>query len=286
MRIHHLNCTSMCPKGGHFMDGMSPGIGPSKLVCHCLLIESEHGLVLVDTGFGTNDVKNPERINGAFRKLLRPQFDMRETAVEQIKQLGFSPNDVRHIICTHLDFDHAGGIDDFPKAEVHLMENEKRAITKRNNFVQKGRYCIPQLSHINRWITYYPQGEKWFGFHAVRELEGLPPEILLVPLYGHTEGHTGVAVQTDQGWLLHAGDAYFYRGEMDTEYHCTPGLRAYQKMMEVNRSQRLLNQRRLRGLVEYHSDEVKVFSAHDAVEYLSLKEGPLRYLRSSESIQL
>jgi glyoxylase-like metal-dependent hydrolase (beta-lactamase superfamily II) len=262
------------------MDGMTPGIGPAKLVCHTLLIESEQGLVLIDTGMGLQDVHNPkERISGFFRKVLRPLLLEHETAYHQIKQMGFDPKDVRHIILTHLDFDHAGGIDDFPNAQVHLMELERRAIADRNSFISKGRYSPSQLTQSKHWNTYFPDGERWFGFQSVRELEGLPPEILLIPLYGHTEGHAGVAVKTDMGWLLHAGDAYFYRGEMDHEYHCTPGLRGYQKMMEVNRHLRLANQQRLRQLVQHHKD-VTIFSAHDSMEYLSLKEGIQRNLFS------
>jgi glyoxylase-like metal-dependent hydrolase (beta-lactamase superfamily II) len=29
----------------------------------------------------------------------------------------------------------------------------------------------------------------------------------LVPLFGHTRGHCGVAVRTASGWLFHVGDA-------------------------------------------------------------------------------
>ena len=279
MRIHHLNCATMCPMGGHLMDGMTPGIGPAKLVCHTLLIESNQGLILVDTGMGLRDVQNPERLSRFFRSILRPVLQEQETAYYQIKHMGFDPKDVRHIILTHLDFDHAGGIDDFPNATVHLMEQERRATQHRNSFISKGRYSPPQLTHSKTWTTYFPEGERWFGFQSVRDLEGLPPEILLVPLIGHTEGHAGIAVKTDMGWLLHAGDAYFYRGEMDNHYHCTPGLRAYQKMMEVDREARLSNQLRLRKLAEHHKD-VTIFSAHDAMEYLSLKEGIQRNLFS------
>lgn len=280
MKIHHLNCATCCPIGGHLMDGMTPGIGPAKLVCHTLLIESEQGLILVDTGLGMRDVQNPkERLSGFFRKVLRPILIESETAIFQIKQMGFDPRDVRHIILTHLDFDHAGGIDDFPNAEVHVMEAERRASANRNTFISKGRYSPSQLSRSKHWNTYFPEGERWFGFQSVRDLEGLPPEILFVPLFGHTEGHAGVAVKTDLGWLLHAGDAYFYRGEMDATYHCTPGLRGYQKMMEVNRHQRLSNQQRLRQLALNHKD-VTIFSAHDAMEYLSLKESVPRRLFS------
>ena len=39
----------------------------------------------------------------------------------------------------------------------------------------------------------------------------------MVPLPGHTLGHAGVAIDTPDGWLLNAGDAYFYRHEMDPE---------------------------------------------------------------------
>lgn len=281
MRIHHLNCATCCPMGGHFMDGITPGIGEAKIICHCLLIETNSGLVLVDSGMGLNDVKNPKRINSVFRNvLLRPTLRPEETAYEQIIAIGFDPRDVRHIILTHLDFDHAGGIDDFPWAEVHVMEAERDATLHRDTPIAKARYCPQQLTHELNWNVYSQQGENWFGFESVRDLKGLPPEILFVPLVGHTWGHSGVAIHSDQGWLLHAGDAYFFRGEMDKEYHCTPGLRAYQKMMEVDRKQRLANQNRLRHLVETHSDEVTVFSAHDPMEYLALKEGILRNLRA------
>ncbi len=282
MKIHHLNCATCCPMGGHLMDGITPGIGPAKLVCHTLLIETEQGLVLIDTGMGMEDVHHPkERISAFFRKVLRPISRENETAYYQIKELGFKPEDVRHIVLTHLDFDHAGGIDDFPNATVHLLDSELKASQDRKTFISKGRYSTAQLTHSKDWTTYHPMGERWYGFQCVRDLKGLPPEILLIPLVGHTEGHCGVAVETDRGWLLHAGDAYFYRGELDKIYHCTPGLRAYQKMMEVNRELRLKNQERLRHLAQNYQHEVTIFSAHDAIEYLSLREGGETYLKSA-----
>jgi glyoxylase-like metal-dependent hydrolase (beta-lactamase superfamily II) len=101
-------------------------------------------------------------------------------------------------------------------------------------------------------------------------MAGVPPEILLVPLIGHTHGHAGVAVRRDEGWLLQTGDAYFYRHEMDGRPRCTPGLRFYQWMMEKNRKARLWNQARLRELRRNHGDEVTVCCAHDLVEFEAL----------------
>lgn len=271
MRIHHLNCGTMCPLGGKLMDGFSHG-PEAHLVCHCLLIESRDGLVLVDTGIGMRDIQNPEdRIAKFFRGVCRPRFKPQETAIEQIKHLGFSPRDVRHIVITHLDFDHAGGIEDFPNARVHIYNAEYQTALEARGFINQRRYRPMQFDEVSDLKLYDAGGEKWFGFDAVRDLYGLPPEILMVPLIGHTWGHCGVAVDTGSGWLLHAGDAYFNRAEMNVSNpSCPPGERAYQKMMEVDRDARLTNQTRLRELIRDHGREVKVFSAHDAVEWYQL----------------
>jgi hypothetical protein len=55
---------------------------------------------------------------------------------------------------------------------------------------------------------------------------------------------------------------------MDSDQRrCTPGLRFYQWMMEVDRKARLLNQDRLRALSCDRSKDVRLFCSHDAVEF-------------------
>ena len=54
-------------------------------------------------------------------------------------------------------------------------------------------------------------GEPWMGVPAVRQLEGLPTEILALQMSGHSRGRAAIAVDTGHGWLVHAGDAYFHR---------------------------------------------------------------------------
>jgi glyoxylase-like metal-dependent hydrolase (beta-lactamase superfamily II) len=257
----------MCPYGGRLWDGVSPLLGPARLVCHCLLIETEAGLVLVDTGFGLGDVRNPARLSRLFRIANRARLREGDTARRQIETRGLAAGDVRHIILTHLDFDHAGGIEDFPQAIVHVLETELTAANKREGALDRGRYRPAQWNGPVAWQPYAPDGERWFGFRCVRDLVGLPPDILIVPLAGHTLGHCGVAVRTIEGWLLHAGDAYFFHGEMDlNEYRCTPMLRYYQSLTAADNTARLNNQARLMQLKQTHGRTIRLFCAHDAQE--------------------
>lgn len=271
MRIHHLNCISSCPLGGKLMDGRTPSIlQRGELCCHCLLIETNSGLVLVDTGFGLHDVANPaRRLSSFFLALLSPDFHEEMTAVRQIEHLGYSAADVRHIVLTHLDFDHAGGLDDFPYATVHMLQQERDYAMLQRTWMDRQRYRPQQWASRNRWKVYRAgDGDAWYGFDCVRELAGLPPEILLVPLAGHTFGHAGIAIRTPERWLLQAGDAYFYHREMDlSDPWCTPGLSFYQTMLEKDRMARLGNQERLRRLRRAHGAEVEIFCAHDPLEF-------------------
>ena len=270
MLIHHLNCISSCPLGGALMDGHSHAMR-GRLTCHCLLIEGPDSLILVDTGFGLRDVADPRsRLSRFFLALLAPEFREDLTAVKQVERLGYDARDVRHIVLTHLDFDHAGGLDDFPQAQVHMLASERDSARAQHSMLDRMRYRPQQWSTQANWRTYPgTAGEKWYGFECVRELDGLPPEILLVPLLGHTLGHAGVAVERTGGyWLLQTGDAYFYHKEMDLDRpYCTPGLRFYQWMMEKDRPARLANQDRLRALKREHGKAVRVMSSHDLVEF-------------------
>jgi glyoxylase-like metal-dependent hydrolase (beta-lactamase superfamily II) len=282
VRIHHLNCISTCPLGGALMDGESYASLRGRLACHCLLVETRDSLVLVDTGFGLRDCADPpSRLSKFFLFLLRPEFREEMTAVRQIARLGYDPRDVRHIVLTHLDFDHAGGLDDFPHATVHLLAAERSSAMERPTLLDRMRYRPQQWGTRASWLTYGSnRGEPWMGFDDVCALNGLPPDILLVPLVGHTFGHAGVAVKRRDDWLLLAGDAYFWHEEMDpVRPRCTPGLRFYQWMMEKDRRSRLANQRRLRELAS-SSQRVEIVCGHDPREFARAVRKPAVERRS------
>jgi glyoxylase-like metal-dependent hydrolase (beta-lactamase superfamily II) len=268
MRVHHLNCGTLRPAGGRYTDGRSPVLARARLVCHCLLAESDAGLVLVDTGFGCEDIAATcPRLSRLRTALLRPALDPAETARAQVEALGYSQRDVRHIVLTHLDFDHAGGVRDFPLATVHVYEDELIAAMAAHGSLARARYRSAQWGGGVRWRAYRLRGDRWHAFEAVRDLEGLPPEFLLVPLPGHTRGHCGVAVRGEGRWLLHAGDAYHHRGELDAASRCPPLLRGYEWLTAADRRAALANRQRLRDLAARDGGLVDIFCAHDAVEF-------------------
>ncbi|MFI5037545.1 MAG: MBL fold metallo-hydrolase [Solirubrobacterales bacterium] len=261
--IHHLNCGTMCPRGARLLAGEVGLLASARLVCHCLLVEGAEGLVLIDTGFGLDDTRNPRQLGVPFTTITRPRADSAETAISQIRGLGLQPGDVRHVVTTHLDLDHAGGLPDFPDAEVHLLGRELDA-AMHPGWRERTRYIAAHWAHGPRWVQHDVGGDEWFGFDSVRILPGSDAEIALIPLPGHTLGHTGVAIKQADGWLLHCGDAYFHYGEVQTPPHCPPGLRAFQMLNQVDGAARRQNQERLRELARRHGEDVELICSHDA----------------------
>jgi glyoxylase-like metal-dependent hydrolase (beta-lactamase superfamily II) len=275
MRVHHVDCGTMCPVSARLVNGRGGWFEPAKMVCHCLVIEGADGLVLVDTGLGTGDIESPrERLGGPFVRVTRPRLSREQTALAHVERLGFRRQDVRHIVPTHLDLDHVGGLSDFPDATVHVFEPELRAATERATTGERNRYRPAQIAHGPKWKVHPLAGDSWLGFDRVRVLGD---DVALVPVTGHTRGHCAVAVRQGDTWLLHAGDAYFFHGEVDpVSPRCTPGLALFQALAATDNRARKRNRVRLRELVRDHGGEVRVFSAHDPVELEAFESVPAK----------
>lgn len=195
MHVDILSCALMHPP-------MVPAMPAIVLVCH-----TDAGLVLVDSGYGTFDHADPAKRIGPIRHLLREELDDGHAAVTQLRAAGHDPEDVTHIVLTHLDMDHVGGIADFPGATIHTTADEYAAAVTDPDWHDKRRYRRAQMKHGPIMRTHEGRGDAWR--HDLTAHEVLPG-IVLIPMPGHSRGHAAVGVDADdRGTLIHAGDAAF-----------------------------------------------------------------------------
>ena len=82
------------------------------------LIRHKDRLVLVDTGFSAEEGNLRGRT-----MIIHP--------VEALRQLGIASTDITDVIVTHLHYDHAGNLTDFPNAIIHLQDREMEYGTGR-----------------------------------------------------------------------------------------------------------------------------------------------------------
>ncbi|MET7679646.1 MBL fold metallo-hydrolase [Streptomyces sp. NPDC005423] len=251
MKVHHLNCGTMRPPGTH-------------LVCHVLLIETPAaGLVLVDSGYGLDDVAEPRRRLGPTRHLVRPVLRPEETAAEQVERLGFHRTDVRHIVITHFDVDHIGGLSDFPEATVHATAAEVLGAVTSPSRRERTRFRPAQWAHGPKLVEHSATGERWRDFAAAKELTDISPGIVLVPLPGHTRGHTCVAVDTGPRWILHTGDAFYHHGTLDGRSPVPRSLTTMENLVAHDRAQVHANHARLAELHHRADADLLIVNAHD-----------------------
>lgn len=246
-KIHHLNCVEI----------QSPAYG--RAIGHCLLVEATDRLILIDAGIGYIDTQTPlQRIGKQLIEITGFKFNKQWTAIKQIEKLGLNPQNVTDCVVSHLDPDHIGGLVDFPNAKVHVALEEYDNFKSRNP-----RYLPHQLDHNPVVKTYSNTTQTWFDFEARKVDIGSEAEIYLIPLFGHTLGHCGVAVQQQSKWLFYVGDAYYLKGEL-TDYNHPVNELAMIRADDNELRNETLN--KIRKFVAEHPD-VETFGYHDIEEF-------------------
>lgn len=247
MTVYHLNCLEIESPFG-------------TAVGHCLLLEEGENLVLIDAGIGLAETQAPEEKLG--RELIESTgfiLDEARTAVRQIEQRGLDPRQVTHIVCSHLDPDHIGGLADFPQATVHVAREEYDSFQRGHE-----RYLPQQLAHQPAMRCYATDDSEWLGLPARKLDLGLDTELFLIPLFGHTIGHCGIAFPHENRWIFYVGDAYYMRAELTEPDHPVDQL-ATIRAVDNQRRKKSLNT--LRTLVKKQGDRLDYFGYHDPTEW-------------------
>lgn len=168
------------------------------LAMRCLLVETGHELVLVDTGVGAKESEK-------FTEIYRIENAGSPGRLEDsLRKLGVEPGDIDVVLSTHLHFDHAGGntIEDagevtaaFPNAE-YFIRREEWDFAHLDNERVKASYLPANFDPLER------EGRIRFI-----EADGdVVPGISVVRTPGHTPGHQSVLIGEGDRRLLYLAD--------------------------------------------------------------------------------
>jgi glyoxylase-like metal-dependent hydrolase (beta-lactamase superfamily II) len=162
------------------------------------LIEHPEGLIVVDTG-ETARATQPgyfPRWHPYFRLGMTLFVEPEQEIGPQLRDLGFSPADVRWVVLTHLHTDHAGGLAHFPDSEIVVTHEEWAFATGR-----RGR------------LRGYPNRRwpDWLQPSLASAPDALTAagDVRLIPTPGHTPGHMSVTVETGDAFVILAGDTSY-----------------------------------------------------------------------------
>ena len=165
---------------------------PHAMDYYMWLLRRGQKVILVDTGYDKAEGQNRDR-------------PIRLDPGEALKPFGLVPDDITEIIVTHLHYDHAGGLEIFPNAHLHLQAAEMVYAT--GPCMCHGTLQMPfTADHICAAIQRLYRGK--LTFH---EGDGQIDDGLCVHwIGGHSRGLQCVRVKTAAGWMVLASDAAHY----------------------------------------------------------------------------
>ncbi len=165
---------------------------------YSFVVEHPDGPIAIDTGM-TAKLRSP-------RPWVQRRFVPRPMVEEEIgprmRAVGLDPTDVRTVVMTHLDWDHAGGLAHFPNAEVLVHRPEHAFASTR---MGKLRY-EPELWPAGFRPTLFDLDDGPYGPFPNSHAVTADGTVRIVPLPGHTIGQVGVIVRTDDVRLFFTAD--------------------------------------------------------------------------------
>jgi N-acyl homoserine lactone hydrolase len=184
---------------------------PVKVV---VIIHPEKGPVLIDAGLSKEQTQ--EGYYSIFRggrtgfvwKAEENRLPREQELVPQLKKMGYAPQDVRHVVLTHLHEDHVGDVRQFRDAVVHVSEIEwqdRERISYAAGF-----------SMITKWDFITFNSGKFASFNASQDLFG-DGTVILLPAFGQSLGHMGVFVNMGNYQMYIAGDSLYTLRHLATE---------------------------------------------------------------------
>ena len=177
--------------------GGDPHDGPMPIDYFVWLIRGAGREIVVDSGF------NASTANKRDRQLIR-------CPVEALRQFGCDAKAVRDLVVTHLHYDHAGNLDLFPAATLHVQDREMQYATGRCMCHEPMRHAFEVEDVIGMVRSVYAGRVAFHDGDAE-----IAPGVSVHHIGGHTMGMQAVRVMTARGWVVLASDAAHLYANME-----------------------------------------------------------------------
>jgi N-acyl homoserine lactone hydrolase len=175
----------------------------AQLPIYVYVIEHERGLVLFDTGLDRASLTDPRYYQSEpSRRLLGriARFDIgpEQTLTEQLRSIGYAPDQVHTVVLSHLHQDHIGGLAEVSGAEIVVDAREWAQLDAplpTTKGLLRSHIDLPGL----RWTKILPapvDDESIAPFTCAHDLFG-DRTLLLVPTPGHTPGSLSLLLRQD-----------------------------------------------------------------------------------------
>lgn len=179
-----------------------------RLPILCFAIEHPEGTIVVDTGESSraNDPGYQPKWHPFVRTSERRWVEPEEAVGARLRSLGIDPASVPRVVMTHMHGDHAGGLSNFPNAEIIMSATEASMALSRTGPING--YLN---SHYPDWLNPTRvefQSNPWEVFDMSYPLTS-DGAVRMIPTPGHTKGHVSVVAEEDGRLVLLTGDATY-----------------------------------------------------------------------------
>jgi N-acyl homoserine lactone hydrolase len=170
------------------------------------LIDHPDGRVLYDTGCHPQAMGPEGRWSQSYQEYY-PYAGGEECQLpRRLDQLGIGPDDIRHVVLSHLHSDHAGCVELFGKSQLIVHEDEMSGALRRYEAKDKSSgYCWADIDHWTRADLHWRQVACTDNDLALNERV-----TVLNWGSGHAYGMLGLEVRlTGEGNMILASDAIY-----------------------------------------------------------------------------
>jgi len=210
LRLHVFNTGWVSvPERQLFVGG---GRGMRTLPVLCFAIEHPQGLVVFDTGLNAAFAIRPRQYAGWLNeRTTRFRASPGMALSQQMEDHGLDPQDVTHVVLSHLHYDHTGDLCAFSRAQVMLSRQEwemaQRPFCSLRGYLPH-EFDQAELSQLDLATDVSPAlsdiAQQLYGHDLLGD-----GTLVVVPTFGHTAGHQSLLAFMPHGVVLLAGDAVY-----------------------------------------------------------------------------